>query len=151
MVLCYLSAKPLGFRSRISQRLSSVSQCCVVSFRAHPVCMVLRDRVWFRQSPVCLQTAIRMPHTFSCVMSYLGVSISLRIRVFHLFSISLHNLKNTGCCGQTHIMLNQNLRITWITQCLVTLCQASFFGTHHLSQTVLASPERSVVSLEAVM
>lgn len=49
-----------------------------------------------------------MPHICSCVMSYLGVSISLWIRVFHLFSVSLHSLKSTGCCGQTHVMLNQN-------------------------------------------
>lgn len=27
---------------------------------------------------------------------------------FHLFSVSLHSLKNIGCCGQTHIMLHQN-------------------------------------------
>lgn len=103
-------------------------------------------------SPVCLQTALRMPHTCSCVTSYLGVSISLWIRVFSIYFLLVYTVWRTLVAVVRHILCYiKTLRITWITQCLVTLCQASFFGTRPLSQTVLASPECSVVSLEAVM
>lgn len=71
---------------------------------------------------------------------------------FSIYFLLVYTVWRTLVAVVRHVLCYiKTLRITWITQCLVTLCQASFFGTRPLSQTVLASPECSVVSLEAVM